>query len=604
LPDRATCAWPAPGYARAAILAALFAFVALVPESAHGFFSTQSVSGASGAGTDYLDRSFAIVPGSATQPGTVTPTTTGAGRTLSVDLGRVPDSRTIVDVVRVTNTGEVARPLNLSLLGSLTSVLGFEFSDGSTAKTIDPGATWQIRVRTDAAAAGAFAGQAQLQEGADTFMRIERPMTTRQAPLPAGALTIAAPAGTVQAQLSWTASPSTGVAGYNVYRATSAAGPFAKVNGSLVTASSYVDTTVTLGGNYWYRVRAVASAISPDLESPDTATAQTTVMPQPASVEIPASSNNAVNWVSRMTRSSVTFRVVVPAATSAGDTVALAVTNGTNTINRTATATGGMQTIDFTGNNLNTWADAAMGAITMSARIVRGQFAAPAITANAGKDTTVPARPTAAQVIAGTRNPVNYVNSFTALAAPVRVTTTAGVTERVEARLSSGATGATASVFGPGMVTVPVNTASLADTAVGRLAVAARVVDAAGNASNWFSGTPATRDTAAPSDPNVARITFTNRRFGRDRVRGNSNALAANAQVRVLDHGNGAWYPTGGSGWHNGTRAGGFNQFNIASGGLPRTLQFESRDAAWNLSRRVCGRWTASRSAGVAVACP
>ncbi|MEO8433080.1 MAG: Ig-like domain repeat protein [Acidobacteriota bacterium] len=67
----------------------------------------------------------------------------------------------------------------------------------------------------------------------------------------------AAPSGHSLA-LSWTASPDA-VLGYHVYRAASPAGPFARVNGALVTGTTYTDDAVAGGpaGAYTWAVRAV-----------------------------------------------------------------------------------------------------------------------------------------------------------------------------------------------------------------------------------------------------------------------------------------------------------------------------------------------------------
>jgi len=53
------------------------------------------------------------------------------------------------------------------------------------------------------------------------------------------------------ATLSWTASTST-VSGYNIYRGTSSGGPYTKMNSSLVTVLTYVDSNVTGGNTYYY----------------------------------------------------------------------------------------------------------------------------------------------------------------------------------------------------------------------------------------------------------------------------------------------------------------------------------------------------------------
>jgi Abnormal spindle-like microcephaly-assoc'd, ASPM-SPD-2-Hydin len=61
-------------------------------------------------------------------------------------------------------------------------------------------------------------------------------------------------------ELSWDASTSTSITGYNVYRATSAAGPYSKVNPSPNAAMNYSDSTVQSGQTYYYVTTAVNSS--------------------------------------------------------------------------------------------------------------------------------------------------------------------------------------------------------------------------------------------------------------------------------------------------------------------------------------------------------
>jgi hypothetical protein len=56
--------------------------------------------------------------------------------------------------------------------------------------------------------------------------------------------------------LAWTASTST-VAGYNVYRGTQSGGPYAIINGSTETSTTYTDNSVQGGQTYYYVVTAV-----------------------------------------------------------------------------------------------------------------------------------------------------------------------------------------------------------------------------------------------------------------------------------------------------------------------------------------------------------
>jgi len=57
--------------------------------------------------------------------------------------------------------------------------------------------------------------------------------------------------------LSWTASTSANVAGYNVYRGTVSGGPYTKLNSSLVVGTAYTDSTVQAGATYYYVATAV-----------------------------------------------------------------------------------------------------------------------------------------------------------------------------------------------------------------------------------------------------------------------------------------------------------------------------------------------------------
>lgn len=57
--------------------------------------------------------------------------------------------------------------------------------------------------------------------------------------------------------LTWTASTSSNVAGYNVYRGTVSGGPYSKLNSALVAGTSYTDTDVVAGSTYYYVATSV-----------------------------------------------------------------------------------------------------------------------------------------------------------------------------------------------------------------------------------------------------------------------------------------------------------------------------------------------------------
>jgi len=66
--------------------------------------------------------------------------------------------------------------------------------------------------------------------------------------------------GTHDVMLSWTASTTPGVMGYNVYRGTTSGGESATpLNSSPITSTTYTDENVTAGATYYYHVTAIAS---------------------------------------------------------------------------------------------------------------------------------------------------------------------------------------------------------------------------------------------------------------------------------------------------------------------------------------------------------
>ena len=57
--------------------------------------------------------------------------------------------------------------------------------------------------------------------------------------------------------LSWTASISPNITGYNIYRSMTSGGPYTKLNSSLIAATTYLDTAVQAGQTYYYVVTSV-----------------------------------------------------------------------------------------------------------------------------------------------------------------------------------------------------------------------------------------------------------------------------------------------------------------------------------------------------------
>ena len=74
-------------------------------------------------------------------------------------------------------------------------------------------------------------------------------------------LSIAVSAATAHSvMLNWTASPSSGVTGYNVYRSTASGTGYTKINSALVSGLTYTDATVVDGVTYYYVTTSVDSS--------------------------------------------------------------------------------------------------------------------------------------------------------------------------------------------------------------------------------------------------------------------------------------------------------------------------------------------------------
>lgn len=673
-------------------------------------FTTSTLSSTQIAQTDAIENFLNIVPGSAVQIDTGNPVATGSNASLAIDLGRVPDSHIFNDAVRLVNVDVWPHTVTVADLG-LSSVLAIEFSDGTTTKTMPPGTTQQLRIRTTAAFAGSEAGDFRLEDSVDSFFFSRNlPFVTTQAPEPVTNLTaVTTTTPSAQVALDWNASTSSGVAGYNVYRATSPAGPYTELTAGPIAATSYVDTTVSASGSYFYRVTAVASAVTPELESVPTSVAAQ-LIPSPAAVSVPVGAQNPVNYVNSTTAANATVRVVLPAAAIAGDIMNLEVTSGATTVLATRVATGGSETIDVTGLNLasfsegavslRTWISragddgialtgaavkdtlaqvtgarvalsalnpvnfiniatglapgTAIGAIDLPAssmttdnvsfRLTRGAFTVSGsrpgssgastvnvtglstagwtdgavvvearVTDDAGndsgwvagttatRDTIAPTAPTSARIEASAVNPVDYVNIATAAAASVRVGSAAIAADTVEARFTSGAASMSGFTTGGASVIATINASTLADTALGGLVISARVTDAAGNQSAWFTGTAGTKDTIAPNALNFGLIDFQDLKPKPDRVKTNSGSAGALDQLRVFDYVDNSFYPAA---WLVADVAGSFGMFDVGIGGVPRTLGYEVRDTAWNTRPRVCMQYVTKNAPGVAIACP
>jgi len=201
----------------------------------------------------------------ASASGSVTVTSNGSNPSLTIALagtgstaaGQLSASPTPVAVGSVftgtsgTATGSLtATGANVTVTAASTGNSRFVITGLSLPALIPTGTSVPFTVTYSPLVAGADSSTLSFTSNAQVT-------TTTDTATGTGA---AAPTHTVT--LTWTASSSTGVSGYNVYRAifASSCGAYRKINGAtLVSAMTYTDSAVTDGANYCYATTAVDS---------------------------------------------------------------------------------------------------------------------------------------------------------------------------------------------------------------------------------------------------------------------------------------------------------------------------------------------------------
>ncbi|HEX8521614.1 MAG TPA: choice-of-anchor D domain-containing protein [Tepidisphaeraceae bacterium] len=91
-------------------------------------------------------------------------------------------------------------------------------------------------------------------ESGGGFANATRPADAIPPATPKGLTASAAVSGNT---IAWSANSDSDLAGYNIYRANSAGGPFTKLNGSVLTGTSYFDGSAPVGSTSYYQIKAV-----------------------------------------------------------------------------------------------------------------------------------------------------------------------------------------------------------------------------------------------------------------------------------------------------------------------------------------------------------
>jgi hypothetical protein len=161
----------------------------------------------------------------------------------NVSFGNVAVGSSLSSKVSLTNTGNTT--VTVSSVG--TSGTGFSVSGVGSGTTIRPGQAAVLTVAFAPKSMGSVTGSVTVSSNATNA-------STLAIALSGDGSTSTAPS----VLLNWGVSTSSGVVGYNVYRASVSGGPYAKLVSSPVGGTSYADDTVE-AGEYYYVVTSVGS---------------------------------------------------------------------------------------------------------------------------------------------------------------------------------------------------------------------------------------------------------------------------------------------------------------------------------------------------------
>ena len=212
-----------------------------------------------------LSGGVSIVSDASATPDMVTVSGTGMAAsavltmsTSSLNFGSVAIGKSSMLPVTLTNSGN--SNVTISKVG--VSGAGYSASGVSAGLILAPGQSATLDETFLPVASGRFSGTVTVVSNATNS-----PATISASG--SGSTTAASHA----IDLSWTPSTST-VEGYDVFRSEVSGGPYAKLDSSVVMATSFSDTSVQAGKTYYYVVAAVSSA---GVESADSAQASATV---------------------------------------------------------------------------------------------------------------------------------------------------------------------------------------------------------------------------------------------------------------------------------------------------------------------------------------
>ena len=400
---------------------------------------------------------------------------------LTVELGSVsgtsdPLSRSF----DLTNTA--VNPVNVSLEVTGAPSVEATFPGERSSARIGPGRTASVTVTSDPMHAGPLRGSVLISV-AGISEPFTVPLSGVQAPLPPGAVT-ATPEARGAVRVTWPASPSTGVAGYEVERSVS--GGQWQTLSDAAPAAGITDQTGTDGQTVAYRVSAVTAGASQVLSSFGASGSAVTDASAPA----PADGVKVIPpYVNAANEDSVPVEVDLPPTSSPTDVVSVTLTDSAGG-SATGTGAGGPPSVVIPVDASKLAQGPLTASVTLTDAVGNVTAADLSPQSQVTMDTQAPEPPADAV-------PPEVVNGDQAESVPVVVhVPDAEPGERVHVEITGGGKTADGSADVSGFATtVNVDVSGLPD---GQLSVSAWSIDEAGNPSGQIDGGTFTKDSSAP----------------------------------------------------------------------------------------------------------
>ncbi|PWT84579.1 MAG: hypothetical protein C5B58_04500 [Acidobacteria bacterium] len=211
-------------------------------------FSVSFAPTAAGAASGNLTVTSTATNPTLTIPVSGTGVTATAGQ-LTVSPGTLPLGSVTVGSSGSASGTLTASGASVTVTAASTNNSVFTIGGFSLPHTIAAGQSASFTITFSPTVAGAASATL-------TFTSNAQPTTTTEALTGTGVA-----AATHSVALSWNASTSQNISGYNIYRAlySTSCGSFAKINNLLNTSTLYTDTSVTNGNTYCYATTAVDS---------------------------------------------------------------------------------------------------------------------------------------------------------------------------------------------------------------------------------------------------------------------------------------------------------------------------------------------------------